>query len=127
MAQTLCKIIGVALILLGLAGFAAPMLLGMHLTTVHNVVHLLTGLIAAYLGFAGSPGAARTFCLVFGAVYVLLGIAGFVMPGPVSSILGHPPLSAQELTPDNAVHVLLGAVLLVAAFMAPKTIVVKTT
>lgn len=127
MITNLCGIIGVALILVGLAGFAAPTLLGMHLTTIHNVVHLLTGLIAAYIGFAGGVGAARTFCLVFGAVYLLLGIAGFVVPGPVSSILGHPPVSAGELTPDNAVHVLLGAVLLVAALMAPKAIVVKTT
>jgi hypothetical protein len=127
MSKTLCKILGVALLLVGLAGFAAPTLLGMHLTTIHNVVHLLTGLIAAYLGFAGSPAAARTFCLVFGAVYLLLGIAGFVAPGLVSQLLGHPPVSARELTPDNAVHVLLGAVLLVAALMAPKAIVVKTT
>ena len=48
MTRNLCRIIGVALILVGLAGFAAPTLLGMHLTTIHNVVHLLTGLIAAY-------------------------------------------------------------------------------
>jgi hypothetical protein len=127
MTRNLCRIIGVALILVGLAGFAVPTLLGMHLTTIHNVVHVLTGLIAAYIGFAGGAAAARTFCLVFGAVYLLLGIAGFVVPGLVSSILGHPPVSAAELTPDNAFHVLLGAVLLVAAVMAPKAIVVKTT
>jgi hypothetical protein len=126
MTQNFCRIIGVALILVGLAGFAMPHLLGMHLTTVHNVVHLLTGLIAAYLGFAGSAGAARTFCLVFGAIYLLLGIAGFLAPALVSQVLGHPPVSARELTPDNLVHVVLGGVLLGAALMAPKGIVVKT-
>ena len=126
MTQNLCRIIGVALILVGLAGFAMPHLLGMHLTTVHNVVHLLTGLIAAYLGFAGSAGAARTFCLVFGAIYLLLGIAGFLAPALVSQVLGHPAVSARELTPDNLVHVVLGGVLLGAALMAPKAVVVKT-
>ena len=124
MTQTLCKIIGVVLILVGVAGFAMPHLLGMHLTTIHNVVHILTGVIAAYIGFAGTLGAARTFCLIFGAVYLLLGIAGFVAPGLVSQVLGHEPLSAGDLTPDNAVHVLLGGVLLAAALMAPKAVVV---
>ena len=97
MAKTLCQIIGVAL--------------------------LLTGLIALYLGFAGAPAAARLFCLIFGAVYLLLAILGFVAPGVVASVLGHAPLSAGELTPDNAVHVLLGAALLVAGLMAPRSVV----
>jgi uncharacterized membrane protein HdeD (DUF308 family) len=126
MCRTLCRIIGVALLLLGLAGFAMPHLLGMHLTTIHNVVHLLTGLVALYIGFAATFEAARMFCLVFGAVYLLLGILGFVAPGLVATVLGHAPLSARELTPDNAVHVLLGAVLLIAALMSPRGVVVKT-
>jgi hypothetical protein len=126
MTRNLCRIIGVALILVGLAGFAAPNLLGMHLTTIHNVVHVLTGLIAVYIGFAGGVGGARTFCLVFGAVYLLLGIAGFVAPALVSQVLGHPPVSASELTPDNLVHVLLGGVLLVAGLVAPRPVAVTT-
>jgi hypothetical protein len=120
MPKTLCKIIGVALALVGVAGFAMPHLLGMHLTPIHNVVHLLTGAIALYLGFAGSYDAARTFTLVFGAVYLLLGILGFVAPGVVAAVIGHPPVSAGELMPDNAVHVLLGAVLLIAALTSPR-------
>jgi hypothetical protein len=120
MPKTLCKIIGVALVLVGVVGFAMPTLLGMHLTAIHNVVHLLTGAIALYLGFAGSYDAARTFTLVFGAVYLLLGILGFVAPGVVAAVIGHPPVSAGELMPDNAVHVLLGAVLLIAALTSPR-------
>jgi len=71
MCRILCRIIGVALLLVGLAGFALPHLLGMHLTTIHNVVHLLTGLIALYVGFAATFEAARVFCLVFGAVLLI--------------------------------------------------------
>jgi len=115
MCKTLCRIIGVALILVGLAGFAWPMLLGLHLTTIHDIVHLVTGLIASYVGFAASVAMARMFCLVFGGAYLLLGILGFVAPGLVASILGHPPVSAGELAPDNVLHVLLGGVLLAAA------------
>jgi hypothetical protein len=121
MPKTLCKIMGVVLALVGVAGFAYPHLLGMHLTPVHDVIHLLTAAIALYLGFAGSYEAARTFCLAFGAVYLLLGILGFVAPAVVAAVIRHPPVSAGELTPDNAVHVLLGAAFLIVAMTSPRT------
>lgn len=123
MAKTLCKILGVVLLIVGLAGFAMPNLLGMHLTPIHNIVHLLTAAIALYLGFAGSPEGARTFCAVFGAIYLLLGILGFAAPGVVASIIGHPgPVSSGDLTPDNAVHLLLGIVFLAAGLMRPAVV-----
>jgi hypothetical protein len=122
MAQTLCKIAGVVLLLVGVAGFFMPHLLGMHLTAVHNVVHLLTAAIALYMGFAGSPGAARTFCIAFGAVYLLLGILGFVAPNVVAAILAHPPVTAGELTPDNLVHLLLGAAFLGVGLTSPAAV-----
>ena len=121
MAKTLCKVAGVVLLLVGLLGFAMPTLLGMHLTVLHNIVHLLTAGIALYMGFAGSAAAARTFCVAFGAIYLLLGILGFVAPGVVATVIGHPgPVSAGDLTPDNAVHVLLGAVFLVVGLTSPR-------
>jgi uncharacterized protein DUF4383 len=124
MAKTLCKILGVVLLIVGLAGFAMPNLLGMHLTPIHNIVHLLTAAIALYLGFAGSPEGAKTFCVVFGAIYLLLGILGFAAPGVVASIIGHPgPVSSGDLTPDNAVHLLLGIVFLAAGLMRPAVVV----
>ena len=43
-----------------------PTLMGFHLTPIHNVIHVLTGAIALYLGFSASYDAARTFCLIFG-------------------------------------------------------------
>ena len=120
MAKTLCKILGVVLLLVGLLGFALPNLLGMHLTAIHNVVHLVTAVIALYLGFAGSAGGARTFCVVFGAIYLLLGILGFVAPGVVAAIIGHAgPVGSGDLAPDNAVHLLLGIVFLLAGTMRP--------
>lgn len=124
MAKTLCKILGVVLLIVGLAGFAMPNLLGLHLTPIHNIVHLLTAAIALYLGFAGSPEGAKTFCVVFGAIYLLLGILGFAAPGVVASIIRHPgPVSSGDLTPDNAVHLLLGIVFLAAGLMRPAVVV----
>jgi hypothetical protein len=123
MARLVCRIVGVALLVLGLAGFASPTFLGLHLTTVHDIVHLLTALVALYIGFAATLTAARIFCLVFGAGYLLLAVAGIAMPGLVASILGHAALTSRELTPDNAVHAVLGAALLVVGLRAPKTVV----
>jgi predicted small integral membrane protein len=115
MAKTVCRIVGVGLLVVGLAGFASPTLLGLHLTTIHDIVHLLTGLVALYVGFAATRTTARLFCLLFGGAYLLLALAGLVAPGLVSSVLGHTPLSVRELTPDNAVHAVLGVVLLAAS------------
>jgi hypothetical protein len=123
MARTLCKILGVVLLIVGLVGFAMPNLLGMHLTPIHNIIHLLTAAIALYLGFAGSAEGAKTFCAVFGAIYLLLGILGFAAPGVVASVIGHPgPVSSGDLTPDNAVHLLLGIVFLAAGLMRPAAV-----
>jgi Domain of unknown function (DUF4383) len=123
MAKTLCKILGVVLLVVGLVGFASPNLLGMHLTPIHNIVHLLTAAIALYLGFAGSAEGAKTFCVVFGAIYLLLGILGFAAPNVVASIIGHPgPVTSGDLTPDNAVHLLLGIVFLAAGLMRPAVV-----
>jgi hypothetical protein len=123
MAKTLCKILGVVLLIVGLFGFATPNLLGMHLTPIHNIVHLLTAAIALYLGFAGSPQGAKTFCAVFGAIYLLLGILGFASPNVVASIIGHPgPVTSGDLAPDNAVHLLLGIVFLAAGLMRPAVV-----
>ena len=121
MAKTACKILGIAFLLGGIGGFVDPHLLGFHLTMVHNLVHLATAAVALYLGLAGTEGAARTFSLVFGAVYALLGVLGFVAPGVVAAVLMHPgPVSAGELTPDNIFHLVVGGAFVVAGLMSPK-------
>ena len=79
MAKTVCKILGVVFLLVGLVGFVSPNLLGSHLNAAHNVVHLVSGAIALYFGFAGSLSAAKTFCLVFGLVYLGLGVLGLCL------------------------------------------------
>ena len=122
MARTLCKVFGVAFLLAGIAGFPMPHLLGFHLTLIHNVIHLATGAVALYLGFAGSAGAVRTFSIVFGGVYLALGVLGFVAPGVVAAGIGHAPVGSSELTPDNLFHVVVGAAFLVAGLTGPRAI-----
>ena len=111
MAKTLCKILGVVFLLVGVCGFAAPNLLGAHLTPTHNLVHIVSGIIALYFGFAGTLAGAKTFCLVFGVVYLALGILGLV--------LGEPPDRMWNVagilhlgTSDHAIHAALGIIFL---------------
>ena len=44
---------------------AAPNLLGAHLTPAHNVVHIVSGAIALYFGFAGTLSGSKDLFLVF--------------------------------------------------------------
>src|SRR5215475_922135 len=79
MAKTVCKILGVVFLLVGVCGFALPHLLGAHLSPAHNLVHIVSGIVALYFGFAGSMSGAKTFCLVFGVVYLALGVLGLAI------------------------------------------------
>lgn len=128
MAKTVATILGIVFLVLGVAGFVIPNLLGTHLSLTHTIIHLTTGAVALWLGLKGSLGAARMFCIIFGAVYLLLGIAGFAagsnsepsagVPGPADARLMKVIPGALELgTMDHVVHVLLGAVFLVGGFM----------
>ena len=110
MAKTVCKILGVVFLLVGVIGFAAPNLLGAHLNPAHNVVHIVSGAIALYLGFAGSLSAAKTFALVFGVVYLALGILGLTMGAGAERIWHVGPLELGQV--DHGIHVLLGVIFL---------------
>jgi Domain of unknown function (DUF4383) len=130
MAKTVCKILGVIFVIVGVAGFIAPTLLGAHLSLAHNLVHVISGGAAMYFGFAGSASAARGFCLIFGVVYLLLGIAGFLLGHPGMSTLpgmaemGTDPRMWQVLRGtlefgqrDHLIHIVLGVIFLAGGAM----------
>ena len=102
---------GAFLVVVGLLGFAAPGFLGMHLSPLHNVVHLLSGVAAIYFGMKATPTAALTFCKVFGAVYALSGLAGFVAGGPDYTFTIIPGALILG-TMDHLVHLIFGAIFL---------------
>jgi len=128
MAKTICKLLGIVFVLVGIAGFVPSMqnLMGTHLSMVHNIVHIVSGLIALYFGFAGSLSAARGFALVFGAVYLLLGIAGFILGKEGASSMANMTNTDSHLwavlpgqlelgTADHGVHIALGIIFLLGA------------
>ena len=110
MAKTVCKILGVVFLLVGVAGFAKPDLLGAHLNPPHNVVHIVSGVIALYFGFAGSISGAKAFSLVFGVVYLALGILGLAMGAGAEKMWDLGPLHFGQV--DHGIHILLGVVFL---------------
>lgn len=130
MAKTVCKLLGVIFIIVGVAGFVAPNLLGAHFSMVHNLVHLVSGAIALYFGFAGSPGGARGFCIIFGLVYLALGVCGFLLGHPgVSTMPGMAEMGSDpKMWPvlrgtlelgqrDHIIHIVLGIVFLIGGLL----------
>jgi hypothetical protein len=57
-------------------------------------------------------GMARTIAVVFGAVYLVAGLAGFILEAPLFGLF-------EVNTLHNIVHVVLGAILLYAASSTP--------
>ena len=118
MAKAICKVLGVVFLIVGLLGFVFHHLLGLHLTGAHNVIHLISAALALYFGFAASPSAARAFSRIFGIIYLLLGVLGFIAPGVVNALLQASPMTGGRfsLASDNIVHLALGAIFLIAGF-----------
>ena len=122
MAKIVCKLLGIVLLIVGLLGFTHILdALGAHVGpayATHNLVHIVSGILALYFGFAGSFSSAKGFCLLFGIVYTALGILGFA--------LGHPPNHMWIIGPltlgtaDHAIHVLVGVVFLAGGLFSKK-------
>jgi uncharacterized membrane protein HdeD (DUF308 family) len=112
MAKTMSTILGVIFLVVGLLGFAVPNLMGMHLSPLHNIVHLVSGALALYFGLKGTWESAKAFCIVFGIVYGVLGIAGFLFGG-ADHMFTVIPNQLVLMTPDHVVHILLGALFIV--------------
>src|SRR5687767_12060358 len=110
MAKTVCKILGVVFLLVGLIGFVAPTLLGAHLSPAHNIVHIVSGVVALYFGFAGTLSAAKAFALVFGVVYMALGILGMALGTGADRMWMVGPLHFGQA--DHGIHILLGVIFL---------------
>ena len=119
MAKTVCKILGVVFVLVGVCGFAAPELLGAHLSLPHNLIHIVSGIIALYFGFAGSLSGAKTFSLVFGVVYLALGILGLALGTGEDRMWMVGPLHFGKA--DHGIHVLLGIIFLAGGLFTKRT------
>jgi hypothetical protein len=110
-------VIGVVFTLIGIVGFfvtssmTVGSLMGFDVDIVHNIIHLVTGLIALASVFLGWF---RRFNQVFGIIYLLLGLAGLIYPGLYINhlLMGMTHVNAA----DHVLHLVVGAVAAAVGF-----------
>lgn len=112
MAKLYAQVVGVVLLVLGVAGFVTKSLLGVETTAVHNLIHLISGGWGAYAGFANGLGGPKTFAQVFGVIYTVVGVLGFVSAGTLSS------LGVHVNSTYNIIHIAVGLWGVWAGFMS---------
>ncbi len=117
MTKSYAQIAGVAIVLIGIVG----LLLGdrslggvLNIDLAEDVIHLVTGGLLAYVGFARSDsGLLRGVVGGLGVVYLLVGILGFVEP----MLFGLLPSGYSVV--DNLIHLTLGVLGIALGFFAP--------
>src|SRR6059058_4112210 len=98
MAKAYAGIVGAVLLLVGIVGFMTKGMMGMTFYPAHNIIHVASG---AY---------ARRFAQVFGVVYTLVAVLGFV------GIADLGPIQLGLNMPYSIVHIAVGLVGLAAGF-----------
>ena len=106
MVRQYAQIVGVVVIVLGVAGLllGEQSLLGvLNIDIVEDIVHLASGGLMAYVGFAQRDvGLLRNVVGGVGVVYLLVGVLGFVVP----NLFGLLPHGYSIV--DNLIHLVLG-------------------
>ena len=114
-------IFGIFFLIAGAGGFLpalAPdgMLFGIFMVgPIHNCIHLASGAAALLCAFSGA-GAARNYFQIFGVVYLLVAVIGFVY--------GNTPLlgMVEHNKADIGLHLVIAAAALYLGFMAPRDV-----
>lgn len=113
MVQTLAWVFGIVLTLVGVLGFVPGitsdmMLLGIFsVDGLHNIIHIVSGLAA--LAAAWGLWSPRLYFQVFGVVYGLVTVVGFLQGDTVLGLIG-------VNMADNVLHLVIAAVALYAGF-----------
>jgi len=112
------KVVGVTVVVIGIVGLllGQKSLLGaLNIDIAEDVIHLLTGGLLAYVGFAKpNGGLARTIVGGIGVVYLLVGLVSFAEPNP----LGLFPSEFSVL--DNLIHLSLGILAIAVVWLLPQ-------
>ncbi len=115
MLKKMANVFGWVLLILGVLGFVPGITTDGHLlgifdvNTLHNLVHLISGLAALYLASKGEAQA-QLFFKVFGVIYGLVAVLGFF--GGDAMVLGLISNNAA----DTWLHVVIAVVALWLGF-----------
>ena len=86
------KLFGVVFLLVGILGFIPGITSNGHLLGIfevdalHNIIHLLSGILAFAMG--GSVSGARNYFRIFGVVYAVVTVVGFLQGDTVLGLIG---------------------------------------
>ena len=124
MAKTLGILFGIVFLAIGILGFVPgvtttgadgmPMLLNIFMVnTAHSAVHIASGIVFLLASMAGA-GPARLWFKIFGLVYAVVAILGFMTPnGLLLGLISNNPA-------DTWLHVVLAVLMLAIGFGSPK-------
>ena len=110
MAKKFVMALGVIFVVIGLLGFVNDPVLGLfEVDVVHNLVHLVSGILAFRFAAKGEM-MAKKFARIFGVVYGLVAVLGLVLPG--ETLLGLLEVNFA----DDLLHVAIAALFLYVGF-----------
>ncbi|MBA3823470.1 MAG: DUF4383 domain-containing protein [Ktedonobacterales bacterium] len=123
LAKTYAQLLGGVLTLVGVLGFVAPLaptaasaphgaLLGIFaIDPIHNVIHLASGIVGLLAANMAGGQYARLYAGVFGAVYAVVTIVGFIQGNTVLNLI-------DVNVADNFLHTAIAAASLAVYFLA---------
>jgi hypothetical protein len=122
LAKGYSALVGVVLVVVGLLGFIGNPIVGepasnpLFVTgTIHNVVHLATGLLALYIAYMLTGVNQANGVIAFGALYIVILVLTLIS-GNLFGILGND--SYKVNTMDHVLHAVLGVASLAVGYMA---------
>jgi uncharacterized membrane protein HdeD (DUF308 family) len=110
-AKNFVRILGTIFILAGIVGFFFPFENVFDLTDSHNIVHLVSGIIALLV--SGSETKSVAFSKIFGSIYLLVAIIGLF----TDELLG-----IHLLMADNILHFIIAIACLYVGYAASKSL-----
>jgi uncharacterized membrane protein HdeD (DUF308 family) len=124
--QKLCIGMGLFFLLMGVIGMVVPGFFGLHLSSANNLVHIVSGVLALWCGYSEKNSRAYNFCLALGTLYLILGVAGFVVGEPGYPSVGYTradeflfrliPNGLEFGTMDHIAHLVVSAILFGGAY-----------
>jgi hypothetical protein len=122
-AKTAATVFGILFIIAGVLGYVPNPIVSptgiFQVNGYHNIFHIGAGIVLLLGAYASAGAFGPGFALRFvGAVYALLAVLGFLMPG--NAILGALAMNMA----DHWLHAVLAVVILLAGFVlapAPRT------
>ena len=73
------------------------------INSLHNVVHILSGIVLIWAGFEAGGKNAKAYNKIFGIVYLLVAILGFMSISSIVDLLALNPA-------DNWLHLVIGII-----------------